>query len=125
MDNSKANNDSEKKDLEEQMKEQDLEKEKLLIQVESLKAENDFTKQQLSAIKAQYENIKNGKLNLSSAVEMDLDVEDKEIERNLQMFRSAVHSLQERLWQAQEELHQTQSTITQLKSNDCDYLFKL
>lgn len=42
--------------------EKSSEENKLMARIESVTAENDFTKEQLSALKAKYENIKNGEI---------------------------------------------------------------
>lgn len=42
--------------------EKSSEENKLMARIESMTAENDFTKEQLSALKAKYENIKNGEI---------------------------------------------------------------
>lgn len=42
--------------------EKSSEENKLMARIESITAENDFTKEQLSALKAKYENIKNGEI---------------------------------------------------------------
>lgn len=60
------------RELEAKLQEKCSEEKNLLAKVESLKAENDFTKEQLSAIKAKYENIKNGRLSFGAIVGKDL-----------------------------------------------------
>ena len=55
------NFEQEKKELENKLLEKTNEENKLLARIESLSAESDFTKEQLSAMKAKYENIKKWK----------------------------------------------------------------
>ncbi|KAL7640358.1 UNVERIFIED_CONTAM: hypothetical protein RMT77_008631 [Armadillidium vulgare] len=110
--------DAEKRELELKLQEKTSEGSNLLVKIESLKADNDFTKEQLSAVKAKYENIKNGRLSFGSITGKDIkdfEFNDEEVKKTFQLFRSAVQALQDRLWQAQEELHQTQSSLAQLK----------
>ena len=40
-----------------------------MAKIESLQADNDFTKEQLSAMKAKYENIKNGELSSQKLID--------------------------------------------------------
>lgn len=56
------NFEQEKKELENKLLEKNNDENKLLARIESLTAESDFTKEQLSAMKAKYENIKNGEI---------------------------------------------------------------
>ncbi|KAB7494509.1 Sarcolemmal membrane-associated protein [Armadillidium nasatum] len=64
--------DAEKRELELKLQEKTSEGSNLLVKIESLKADNDFTKEQLSAVKAKYENIKNGRLSFGSITGKDI-----------------------------------------------------
>lgn len=50
------------KELEAKLAERVADEAKLQARLESVTAEGDFTKEQLSALKAKYENIKNGEI---------------------------------------------------------------
>lgn len=56
------NYEQEKKEMLNKIVEKSSEENKLMARIESITAENDFTKEQLSALKAKYENIKNGEI---------------------------------------------------------------
>lgn len=56
------NYEQEKKEMQNKIVEKSSEENKLMARIESITAENDFTKEQLSALKAKYENIKNGEI---------------------------------------------------------------
>ena len=65
----------EKRQLDIQLKEKIMEKvneeDMLLAKIESLKADYDFSLEQLSAMKAKYENIKNGELSGQKIINKD------------------------------------------------------
>lgn len=59
---SEENYEQEKKELQNKLSEKSNEESRLMARIESITAESDFTKEQLSALKAKYENIKNGEI---------------------------------------------------------------
>ncbi|XP_076028571.1 uncharacterized protein LOC143017701 isoform X2 [Oratosquilla oratoria] len=111
----------EKKELICKLEEKSSEEIKLLARIESLSAEGDITKEQLSAMKAKYENIKNGEL--SGFLKSDKDAQDlenlsgdaSEVKQALEVTQEEIRALKERLQTTQDELSQAQANVSQLK----------
>ncbi|XP_069167207.1 sarcolemmal membrane-associated protein isoform X2 [Procambarus clarkii] len=115
------NYEQEKKELQNKLSEKSSEENKLMARIESITAESDFTKEQLCAMKAKYENIKNGEISGlikpvkdSSGVDM-LSIEPCDIKQALETTQREIHTLKDRLQTAQDELRQAEANVSQLK----------
>ncbi|XP_042227921.1 sarcolemmal membrane-associated protein-like isoform X3 [Homarus americanus] len=115
------NNEQEKKELQSKLSEKSSEENKLMARIESITAESDFTKEQLSAMKAKYENIKNGEISglikpLKDSQGLDLlSIEPSDIKQALETTQREIHTLKDRLQNAQDELRQAEANVSQLK----------
>ncbi|CAL4067131.1 unnamed protein product, partial [Meganyctiphanes norvegica] len=111
------NFEQQKKEFENKLEEKTNEENKLLARIECLSADGDFTKEQLSAMKAKYENIKNIKNGdpIKDSSDADSIVENSEAKHVLEVTQSEIHSLKGRLQTAQEELRQAEANVSQLK----------
>ncbi|KAK8745334.1 hypothetical protein OTU49_000135 [Cherax quadricarinatus] len=115
------NYEQEKKELQSKLLEKSSEENKLMARIESITAESDFTKEQLSAMKAKYENIKNGEISGlikpvkdSSGFDM-LSIEPSDFKQALETTQREIHTLKDRLQTAQDELRQAEANVSQLK----------
>ncbi|XP_069167208.1 sarcolemmal membrane-associated protein isoform X4 [Procambarus clarkii] len=120
------NYEQEKKELQNKLSEKSSEENKLMARIESITAESDFTKEQLCAMKAKYENIKNGEISGlikpvkdSSGVDM-LSIEPCDIKQALETTQREIHTLKDRLQTAQDELRQAEANVSQLKQELAD-----
>lgn len=115
------NYEQEKKELTSKLSEKSSEENKLMARIESLTAEIDFTKEQLSAMKAKYENIKNGEISglikpLKDSTSLDsLSIESSEVKQALETTQREIYTLKDRLQAAQDELRQAEANVSQLK----------
>ncbi|XP_042227920.1 sarcolemmal membrane-associated protein-like isoform X2 [Homarus americanus] len=120
------NNEQEKKELQSKLSEKSSEENKLMARIESITAESDFTKEQLSAMKAKYENIKNGEISglikpLKDSQGLDLlSIEPSDIKQALETTQREIHTLKDRLQNAQDELRQAEANVSQLKQELAD-----
>ncbi|XP_071551462.1 uncharacterized protein Slmap [Panulirus ornatus] len=115
------NYEQEKKELQNKLFEKSSEESKLMARIESITAESDFTKEQLSALKAKYENIKNGEISglikpVKDSPGLDmLSIEPSDVKQALETTQREIHTLKDRLQTAQDELRQAEANVSQLK----------
>ncbi|KAK3860208.1 hypothetical protein Pcinc_033728 [Petrolisthes cinctipes] len=117
------------KEMEAKLAERVADEAKLQARLESVAAEGDFTKEQLSALKAKYENIKNGEISSGGGggsalirtttkdlTDLDLSsIEPGDMRVALESSQRETHNLRARLQDAQDQLRQAQANVSQLK----------